>query len=347
MDVRDTPITDSDIQCFNVTTTLREILMDCPVGLRIDSDASTVEMSDDDDSESFEPEPKATGSATNKNQKHRSSAIPTDSESESESEEDSDCSSDSEDGNSDGEDGAAKTSGNNEEANAPQAQCIQVILQNGRMINVNAERSCEKENSIRSPNALRCVIGIINGRGWFCSQTKWLDSIHTMKNICTLFLDSGDQFLASHRIVTAQRHQRPPSNQSDESSGQSSKASTDSTSSVDPSKKTPKKSEPNKSNSTDNGNASNTADSSTRPGPSGLQTNQNDSTKASKSNSPKANEHANDEAGPSTRNAGNASNAANAPNVEHRHGLIIVQHRHHDGNDESGNINRLVGSSIN
>lgn len=133
--------------------------MDCPIGLRIDSDASD-EVSDDDDSETFEPEIKT----DNENQTDRPMITTTDSESESESEsdDDSDCSSDSEDGNSDG---AAKASGNNEDASAPQAQCIQVILQNGRMINVNAERSNEQDNMARGPNALRCVIGIINGRG--------------------------------------------------------------------------------------------------------------------------------------------------------------------------------------
>lgn len=34
MDVRDTPIHDSDVQCFNITSTLREILMECPYNLR-------------------------------------------------------------------------------------------------------------------------------------------------------------------------------------------------------------------------------------------------------------------------------------------------------------------------
>lgn len=34
LDIRDTPISDSDIQCFNITTTLRELLMECPVELR-------------------------------------------------------------------------------------------------------------------------------------------------------------------------------------------------------------------------------------------------------------------------------------------------------------------------
>lgn len=34
LDIRDTPISDSDIQCFNITTTLRELLMECPIDLR-------------------------------------------------------------------------------------------------------------------------------------------------------------------------------------------------------------------------------------------------------------------------------------------------------------------------
>lgn len=34
LDIRDTPISDSDIQCFNITTSLRELLMECPEHLR-------------------------------------------------------------------------------------------------------------------------------------------------------------------------------------------------------------------------------------------------------------------------------------------------------------------------
>lgn len=168
MDVRDTPISDSDIQCFNVTTTLREILMDCPVGLRYDSEPSTEEMSDDDD-DGEEDEDDDNGSYDTKSKEADKAVFvsDTDSNTESESDDESDCSSDSEDGDNDSE--AAKASGNNEEtADTPQAHCIQVILQNGRMINVNAERSNERDNTaqMRGPN-VRCVIGIINGRGAF------------------------------------------------------------------------------------------------------------------------------------------------------------------------------------
>lgn len=34
LDIRDTPVSDSDIQCFNTTVSLRELLMDCPENLR-------------------------------------------------------------------------------------------------------------------------------------------------------------------------------------------------------------------------------------------------------------------------------------------------------------------------
>lgn len=34
MDVRDTPIQDSDIQCFNITYSLRELLLECPKYMR-------------------------------------------------------------------------------------------------------------------------------------------------------------------------------------------------------------------------------------------------------------------------------------------------------------------------
>lgn len=39
LDIRDTPISDSDIQCFNITSTLRELLMECPIDLRNQSSA--------------------------------------------------------------------------------------------------------------------------------------------------------------------------------------------------------------------------------------------------------------------------------------------------------------------
>lgn len=175
MDVRDTPITDSDIQCFNITSTLREMLLDCPDSLRLDSDNSA-EVSDDDDTdddddESFELPKSSTGdiSMDISNGSHIHKRMPGISDSESDSNDESDCSTDSEDGmNGDGanaEDGAAKASGSSDDSATPQAHCIQVILQNGRMINVNAERSNNPENSVHGPNSLRCVIGIINGRG--------------------------------------------------------------------------------------------------------------------------------------------------------------------------------------
>lgn len=181
--MRDTPISDSDIQCFNITTTLREIKMDCPVEFRENYNSSDETISDTDDSESYEPklpnndsidEPMKNSSEKGKEDSnsnktsqthHRDDSIF--SESESESDDETDCSTDSEDGNSDdGEDGGAKVSGSNDDTSAPhQAHCIQVILQNGRMINVNAERSNEFDSPMRETNGLHCVIGIINGRG--------------------------------------------------------------------------------------------------------------------------------------------------------------------------------------
>lgn len=152
--------------------------MDCPIEFRENYMSSDETPSDTDDSEPYEPKPRnidsneeSTTQNTNTNgsdtQTHRrDDSIVSDTESESDDE--SDCSTDSEDGNSDddGEDGGAKVSGNTEDANAPhQAHCIQVILQNGRMINVNAERSNDFDSPMRETNGLHCVIGIINGRG--------------------------------------------------------------------------------------------------------------------------------------------------------------------------------------
>lgn len=175
MDIRDTPICDSDIQCFNITSTLREILMDCPAELRETYATSDETISDTDDSEIYEA--KARNDKTvhekhsdeeNHNNKNESNSQKRDisnvSDTESESDDESECSTDSEDGNSDDENGRAKAA--NDDTNAPhQANCIQVILQNGRMINVNAGRVNESENQLRESDGLRCVIGIINGRG--------------------------------------------------------------------------------------------------------------------------------------------------------------------------------------
>lgn len=188
MDVRDTPITDSDIQCFNITTTLREILMDCPVAFR-DHYASTDEYeipSDTDDGDSYVEKPSLTKPTTDKSTsketiEKKSPDDPMEAESESESDDESECSSDSEDDVSDGENSAANANGNNGEAKSQphQTHCIQVILQNGRMINVNAERSNEFENPMRETNSLRCVIGIINGRGVFTLYFLLRANAHT------------------------------------------------------------------------------------------------------------------------------------------------------------------------
>lgn len=182
LDVRDTPISDSDIQCFNITSTLREILMDCPVEFRENYMSTDETPSDTDDSEAYEPrfrnsdtiegsekhfdDKNEQNSNSNKNSETHRRDDSIVSETESESEDESDYSTDSEDGNSDdGEDGGSKVSGNNDDANAPHQASIQVIFQNGRMINVNAERSSDFDSPMRETNGLHCVIGIINGRG--------------------------------------------------------------------------------------------------------------------------------------------------------------------------------------
>lgn len=163
LDVRDTPIADSDIQCFNITATLREILLDCPIALRKPSDSSS---SDDENSLQSDDDDKDGDSITIKfkansgEDQHRNDAIDS-------SETESELSSDSEDGDSD--DDAAKANANDGEEQMPQqhAHFIQVVLQNGRLLNVNAERSVvDNDNRVRELHSgLRCVIGIINGRG--------------------------------------------------------------------------------------------------------------------------------------------------------------------------------------
>lgn len=45
LDVRDTPISDSDIQCFNVTLTLKTLLLECPEDLRDPNTSSSSKRS--------------------------------------------------------------------------------------------------------------------------------------------------------------------------------------------------------------------------------------------------------------------------------------------------------------
>lgn len=85
---------------------------------------------------------------------------------ESESECDESESSDSgESIQNDGADDPHKGCGNNDENRTQQqSHCIQVVLQNGRLINVNTERPTENEVHMQEMrNGLRCVI--VNDRG--------------------------------------------------------------------------------------------------------------------------------------------------------------------------------------
>lgn len=157
--------------------------MDCPVEFRENYSTSDDEaISDTDDSEANETKP-FNNNDSSQEQAHRTednaksghsatsnTNIASDVESESsESDIETDCSTDSEDGG-DGDDndenGAAAKVTSSDDSNLPhQAHCIQVTLQNGRMINVNAGRFNDFDNPMRETDGRRCVIGIINGRG--------------------------------------------------------------------------------------------------------------------------------------------------------------------------------------
>lgn len=63
LDIRDTPISDSDIQCFNITTTLRELLMECPEKLRIESVNSRANSGTVDNANGDQPAPAEAGVA--------------------------------------------------------------------------------------------------------------------------------------------------------------------------------------------------------------------------------------------------------------------------------------------
>lgn len=158
MDVRETPISDSDIQCFNITTTLREIQMDCPAIIRKNARNRFYEPSvfpSDDVTEPSTDGVNSIDAGTSKNGENKSTNDNCQNENNGEnSNNESDCSSDSEDNNSnDDTDTEMKTTANRDEY----PHCIRVVLRNR-----------ENNNSVPTHNeriGLRCVIGIINGRG--------------------------------------------------------------------------------------------------------------------------------------------------------------------------------------
>lgn len=171
------------------------------------------------------------------------------------------------------------------------------------------------------------------------------------------YTDSGEPFGAHHRVNPVRvnypvRHQRATNNQPGESNAQpASSASTESPASAPADSKVGNIDQPaDKLESTkktdERTHYATNSESKNEPGPSGLQTqNQNNkSPKASQSNPSDVNNgvNGNNEPGPSNRNATGAAAAAasNQQNVETRQRLIIVHHRRHNGNDENGNMNR-------
>lgn len=125
------------------------------------------------------------------------------------------------------------------------------------------------------------------------------------------------------------RYQRATNNQQDETNAQATAAPPNPKQNGDQSTD---KLESSDKNERQSDNATN-PESNNKPGPSGVQTNQNDTTpKASQSNPPEQNSNGSNEPGPSNRNV------SNQQAVETRQRLIIVQQ--HNGNDENGNMNR-------
>ena len=161
LDVRDTPVSDSDIQCFNVTGTLRELLLECPEDLRkcpdspgaqnqpknndSDDDSSSDESADDVDLEDEDE------SMTKPWDKNDDEPIKTESEDEDNSLDD-----DSDDEDDDSKD--SRTRGN-------QSQVIQVILQDGNLEQVNNDPLQDNNFQVREMNGIRYMFGVINGGG--------------------------------------------------------------------------------------------------------------------------------------------------------------------------------------
>lgn len=153
MDVRDTPISDSDIQCFNITTTLREILMDCPQKSR-----ESVSAPETNGVSTFyaHNDGITNGSSSHHEFNENGNTIDAKRTDDAGKDSDSECSSDSEDNDSDNEDAIEVKRAETREEHP---HFIQVVLRNDR------SSAVESNNNTPRVERLRCVIGIINGRG--------------------------------------------------------------------------------------------------------------------------------------------------------------------------------------
>lgn len=135
LDIRDTQVCDSDIQCFNITTSLREILMECPAHLRrkkTDPNSSEATVEADAAGPSKDTvENSHAGASTSANDSGESD-VETGSEIDGEdSEEDEDA--------VDDKNGLNEETASENGSGAPpnQNHYIQVIIHDGHLVNVN------------------------------------------------------------------------------------------------------------------------------------------------------------------------------------------------------------------
>lgn len=158
MDIRDTPVSDSDIQCFNITTTLRELYIECPQHLREPKFVDSNKDSTDDDDSSDDDDDTTNSDNKVKNSDDTESILPTDEESNRENSEISDAEEDEEKPDDVGQtDGAAGSTSQN--------HFIHVYLRDGNLVNVNNERVLRNDYQMREIHGIRYMVGVLNGGG--------------------------------------------------------------------------------------------------------------------------------------------------------------------------------------
>lgn len=155
-------MSDSDIQCFNITTSLREILMECPPHLREKaSDKNPSEAVADGEAKAgcSKDIVESPAPANTTADKSAESDVETGSEMEGEDSEEEEV--------PEGANGANEENGNDNGAAASSNQnhYIQVIIHDGNLINVNNGHIPSDQMQRARANGLRYMVGVVNGEG--------------------------------------------------------------------------------------------------------------------------------------------------------------------------------------
>lgn len=161
LDIRDTEVSDSDIQCFNITTSLREILMECPPRFRGSA------PNDNPNEKSTDNEPEA-GPSKNINDKSIDS-IDSSPDSDVDTSSDMDTDDDSEELELSEEIVRPKEENANGNGSAATPRnlghFIQVIIRDGNVVDLaNGHISSDQEHRSRA-SGLRYMVGVVNGEG--------------------------------------------------------------------------------------------------------------------------------------------------------------------------------------